>query len=377
MNEHALPQFQRRAFLKILSLTGAGVAFAPAMTACAPSPYPTQVDRTWNTPFQMEASRIDQIGEIIRFATLAPSGHNTQPWKFQVQGNTIRILPDPSRRLAVVDPQDRELIISLGCALENLLLAAAQSGFTGEVVNFSADNPECIVITLTPAQAASDPLFDAIRRRQSTRSVYDSQPVPAADLAQLQAVRVEAGVAIQIFTPGPEMEALIQLAGAGDRVQYQDKAFVEELISWLRFNDADAVKNLDGLFSKCTGNPSVPRVVGEVFVRLGRPDETAKADENKLRSSSGIAVFTTPGDERQDWVNSGRAFERFALTATHLNLAVALMNQPLEVASLRSQLQTVLKLDAAFPQMMVRFGYAAEMPRSLRRSVEQVLASAE
>ncbi len=71
--------------------------------------------------------------EIIRYATLAANGHNTQPWKFVIKQNAIEIYPDYTRRLSVVDPDDRELWISLGCALENLLIAARSAGYTPEV----------------------------------------------------------------------------------------------------------------------------------------------------------------------------------------------------------------------------------------------------
>jgi hypothetical protein len=74
-----------------------------------------------------------QMIEMVRSATLAANGHNTQPWKFAIRQDVIEIYPDYSRRLPVVDPDNRELWISLGCALENLLLvrygyAAAMPG---------------------------------------------------------------------------------------------------------------------------------------------------------------------------------------------------------------------------------------------------------
>lgn len=71
--------------------------------------------------------------ELVHYAIMAPSGHNTQPWKFRIQENTISIFPDFSRRLPVVDPLDRELYISLGCALENLIVAAGHEGYRASV----------------------------------------------------------------------------------------------------------------------------------------------------------------------------------------------------------------------------------------------------
>ncbi|CAG1004049.1 partial Putative NAD(P)H nitroreductase, partial [Gammaproteobacteria bacterium] len=107
-----------------------------------------------------------QIGEIIRYATLAPSGHNTQPWKFAINDNIIRILPDFTRHLAIADPDDREIFISLGCALENLVIAAQQMGYDNDTDLFPANDPDAIVVRLNESKAKSNSnLFDAITAR--------------------------------------------------------------------------------------------------------------------------------------------------------------------------------------------------------------------
>ena len=77
--------------------------------------------------------------DFVRYATLAPSGHNTQPWRFSIGENRIDIRPDLSRRTPVVDPDDHHLFVSLGCAAENLILAAGARGRPGELY-FEAAN---------------------------------------------------------------------------------------------------------------------------------------------------------------------------------------------------------------------------------------------
>jgi hypothetical protein len=129
--------------------------------------------------------------EMVHYATLAANGHNTQPWKFAIRQETIEIHPDYSRHLPVVDPDNRELWISLGCTLENLLLAARAAGYAPEVAYPSAD--EIIRVQLTADRPQGSPLFDAIPLRQTTRSVYDGRPVPAADLDKVQSLPLEMG----------------------------------------------------------------------------------------------------------------------------------------------------------------------------------------
>ena len=140
---------------------------------------------------------------LIHYATLAANGHNTQPWRFAILGDAIEIHPDTSRELKVVDPQHRELWISLGCALENLLLAASTTGYAAEVAY--PDSTDVIRVNLTSDKPQSNPLFDAIPERQNTRSEYDGQPIPASDLDRLLSLPVEPGVSLRFVTATNEL----------------------------------------------------------------------------------------------------------------------------------------------------------------------------
>jgi len=107
-------------------------------------------------------------------------------------------------------------------------------------------------------------------------------------------------------------------------------------------------------------------------MKLSTPQQQADADAKKLRSSAGAVVIAATADGKAAWVRTGQVYERLALQMTALNLKSALLNQPIEVAALRGQFQSALGLGAA-PQLLIRFGYANAMPRSLRRPVEAVL----
>jgi hypothetical protein len=84
-------------------------------------------------------------------------------------------------------------------------------------------------------------------------------------------------------------------------------------------------------------------------------------------------VVASQSDDKTAWVRTGQVYERLALTMTSLNIKSAFLNQPIEVAAVRGQFQSAMGLGSALPQLLVRFGYAAALPRSLRRPVEQVL----
>lgn len=362
--------YSRRAFIRM----AAASSLTAALAACTPSTNPGLVMAGAVPTSRKETIVNDQMRELVRLATLAPSGHNTQPWKFSVTASTIRIFPDYGRQLPVVDPQHRELFISLGCTLENLVLAAGGAGFASDVTYFPPDEPECLRVNLVSGAGTAVPaLRAAIPDRQCTRSVYDGQPVPAADRRQLEESASGVGIETRWFGNRAEFEPLIEYVIEGDRRQYTDGKFLRELEDWLRFNDAEAMKARDGLSNQCTGNPSVPRWLGTLFLQLSGPRAQVPTDERNLRSSSGMILLASAQDDKRSWVDAGRAVERFALTATSLGIKMAFMNQPPEVPDLRRQLQSYLGLGTAFPQLLVRFGYAKPMPRSLRRPLEEVL----
>ncbi|MCU0487606.1 MAG: twin-arginine translocation signal domain-containing protein [Anaerolineales bacterium] len=371
---HQRQGLSRRDFLKLSA--GAGVVALGGYVLSEYTPwldYDEQAVQT-RSPFRFNRStRQTQMEEIVRYATLAPNGHNTQPWKFAIKEQAIEIHPDITRRLPGVDPKDRELWISLGCALENMMLAARASGLNPEVTY--PETAEVIRIRLTTDISQVDPLFDAIPQRQNTRSEYNGQPIPKADFDRLQSLELEPGISLRFSNTPGELETIVEYVNQGNLIQYADMVFVDELIAWLRFNKKEASASRDGLYSGCSGNPEVPRWLGKMFVAGTKPQQQADIDAKKLRSSAGAFVIASETDDKTGWVRTGQAYERLALQMTSLNIKSAFLNQPIEVTTLRSQFQRAIGLGNAWPQLLVRFGYAETLPHSLRRPVDQVLLS--
>jgi hypothetical protein len=365
------PTLSRRVVLKLLAAAGVTAVGGYALFEYPPWLNYDQQANDIRSPAAQNATVSAHMRDIVRYATLAASGHNTQPWKFAITENAIDIHPDYTRHLSAVDPRDRELWISLGCALENLLVAARVAGFVPDVTY--PDAADFIHIRLTADTAQASPLFHAIPLRQNTRSEYNGQLVPTADLDRLQALPLEPGVLLQVITSPTDLATVLEYVNQGNLSQYADKVFVDELIDWVRFNKREALASLDGLYSRCSGNPEVPRWIGQLVVAGTKPQQQADTDAKKLRSSPGAVVVASESDGKTAWVRTGQVYERMALTMTALNIKSAFLNQPIEVASVRGQFQSAMGLGAALPQLLVRFGYADAMPRSLRRAVEQVL----
>jgi nitroreductase len=313
------------------------------------------------------------MNDLIRYATLAASGHNTQPWRFRVGASRIDILPDFSRRTPVVDPDDHHVFVSLGCAAENLTLAAAARGHPGEV-GFDPVNDGSVVFAFADGLSAGSALFDAIPKRQSTRAEYDGKPVSAADLRLLASAAAISGVDLILIVDRLHIDRVRDLVVAGNSAQMADAAFVRELKAWLRFSPREAIQNGDGLFSASSGSPALPAWFGpRVFDWVFKADAENDKYAGQIASSAGIAVFVSQRDVRENWVLAGRACQRFALQATALGLKCAFINQPVEVAGLRPELATLVGMPGRRPDIVMRFGYGPTLPYSARRPVESAM----
>ena len=315
------------------------------------------------------------IKDFVRYATLAANAHNTQPWRFRISRDRIEILPDLSRRTHVVDPDDHHLLVSLGCAAENLMLAAAARGRPATHY-FDSANAGAIVVEFAAGTPRPSPLFDAITRRQSTRAEYDRRPVSTADLSLLSsAPQAVPGVDLVLITERPQLDRLRDLVLAANAAQMADAAFMAELKQWVRFNPREAMLKGDGLYSAASGNPTLPTWLGQrLFDVVVKAKSENKKYARQVDSSAGLAVFVAHKPDQEHWIRVGQACQRFALQATALGLKHAFLNQPVEVARFRPELATLVGMPGQRPDLVMRFGYGPTLPYSPRRPVEAVLA---
>ena len=358
----------RRDLLRLSALA----ASSALLPACSAAQFDEAARQTWRHAPATPAEPVALLRELVRYATLAANSHNTQPWRFALDTDAITIQPDFARRTPAVDPDDHHLWVSLGCAAENLLLAAAAFGRRADV-QFDA-RAGVLRIPLEPMEAVRTPLFAAIPQRQCTRAEYDGQSLPAAELRALEAAAGGPGVRVLLLTDRARIDAVTDFVTQGNSAQMRDAAFVQELKGWIRFSDDEALASRDGLSARSSGNPTVPRWLGSLMFRLFF---TEKAENDRyakqLRSSAGVAVFLARSGRPAHWVEVGRAYQRFALLATSLGIRNTFINQPVEVPSLREQFAQWLGLEETRPDLVVRFGRGPLMPPSLRRPVDAVI----
>jgi nitroreductase len=317
--------------------------------------------------FLKDGTLEEKLKFLLSYAILAPSSHNTQPWEFAVGEDEIQVFIDRTRWLKVADPDRRELYISIGCALENLLIAAEHFGYGDQVTHFSEPDKEELVATVKfmpqgqPSPFREPALFEAIPIRHTNRKVYEDRPIPKEDLQRLQDCCVEEGIHLHM-TDDPEIKRRMdELIVRGDAMQFADPAWREELGYWM----GQGVFGTPWLMSKAAQ-------LAVTYLNLGKG--TAKKDSELLMSAPVLALLSSQANDRQSQVKVGQVFERICLTATTLGAHVHPMSQIVEIPELKDELAKLIPTAGLFPQHSFRLGYAEqEKEHTPRRPLEEVL----
>lgn len=311
----------------------------------------------------------EMLNELVAAATMAPSMHNTQPWRFRFESasQTISLYADPDRMLRVADPGGRALHISCGAALFNLRLAVAVAG-REPVVRLIPDPAEPLLLATVrlagPGQAQQQELelCTAIPVRSTNRSPFSTRPVPPGVLAALaEAARIEG--AMLHFPDRQEASRLMRLVRDAERELLADAAYRAELARW-----AGGARGREGIPQDVIG----PRALtGVTPVRDFTPTRPGSPHYAWFEDEPQLAVLSTSFDDRADWLRAGQALERVLLVATTRGIAASPLTQPLEVAD--TWLVRDPQSAVEYPQMILRLGYGLPVGRAPRRPVCEVL----
>jgi hypothetical protein len=313
--------------------------------------------------FPANAPLRERLRYFLRFAVLAPSTHNTQPWRFRVLPQGIDVYADPLRTLAVIDRTRRQQLISVGAAIYNLRLAMVRFGLDPELV------ARITVGGVARPNELDQAMFGAIVRRRTNRQPFTQRPVSYRIMDEL--VRVARDEGAELVRLGPRAKpALAEVITLADRAQFADREFRRELTRWLV---ASSSRRLDGIpFVKKEYGSSLP--VGPLMVRTFDIGNRVAAKERELATGSpALVVLSTPADTTLDWVAAGQAMQAVLLRGNTYGLSASFLNQPLEVDALRPRVAELAHTHA-FPQLVLRLGFGPPVVRPTpRRLLDDVL----
>ena len=294
---------------------------------------------------------------LLRYAVLAPSSHNTQPWSFRATKEGIEVFADVTRRLPVSDPTDRELFLSIGAAITNLRVAAAHFGFDSSVLYEPSDDTSLPVALVVLTETCNTDerlrrLFPAVVRRHTNRREFDRREIEPEALDRLCELVEE--TELSRFVPPHERTRVAELVEEADRLLMRNEAWRHELAEWVRPNDGDAV---DGMTGDAFGIPGpLSSFAGWLVRSFDIGDSRGRVDRQLVEGAAGLIVLSGD-DDRIALLRCGETLEHLLLTFTTLDIQYAFLNQPVEVPELRRELWTLMRTPKP-PQLLLRIGYA-------------------
>jgi len=368
----------RREFLKIVG-SGALIAGAsPLLGACA------GVIRSDMVPGRPENANEQGLetgmAQVLSLASLAPSGHNMQPWFVRrLKPYEYVIGMDKARLLPAVDPENREVILSIGAFVENFISAASSLGYEAlvEVVGTRSSDDDLVKITLLKTKPSGFPL-SRITSRRTVKKGYLSKRLSVEHAQILSAVW--AGHIHYFNRDSKHARCLAEWAAESFRYQtYRDDA-QRELANCVRLGRTDALKYRYGL---TTESMEITGVAGWYVRNFMNPEDVMgqtfrnqgiELNANLAKEGAGWIIITSEGSSVAELIETGRRFERMALLVREMGIAIHPMTQILEEKQWHDQF-TSLHRPSVKPQFILRVGYLDSYPDpvSIRRPVEWFL----
>jgi nitroreductase len=323
------------------------------------------------TEFPDGGSTAEQFHFFLRYAILAPSAQNSQPWLFEVRDEFVDLYADRTRRLPVLDPLDRQLTISCGAALANLLIAMRRFGCPGETEFFpDAANQDLLVRVRVgspkqPTQQTID-MFDAIVKRRTNRRPFSERPIGYQTADELSLAAELQGAHFVRMHPDQKLAAA-DLIAEGDRLQLQDRNFRRELSDWTAVSE----DRRDGIPGTKKGYGSVTQLAAPLIIRTFDRGDQIAAKEHELATHSPIlAALCTDRDDPAAWLSCGLALEDVLLVARSHGIDASYLNQPLERDELRPKFAELVGYKC--PQLILRMGFGPDVRPTPRRHLDDV-----
>ncbi len=312
------------------------------------------------------------LQHVLEAATLAPSVHNTQPWRFALRADGFDLLADSARRLEVLDPTGRLLHVSCGTALVHARVAARALGLSVSVELLpEPGDPSLLARVALSAGAAPDDaelaLALAVLQRHTVRDAFDPDPVPDELLHALALAAEQEGAALRIVRDEGDRVSLEVLLSGADWTEERDPAYRHELAAWVHDSAHE-----DGIPAAALSADG-PRGSSLRLRDFGLTRPERSTGEAPPAEEPVVVVLTTLRDGPRAWLEAGQALGSVLLHAAAQGVQAQPLAQVVDLPGPRAQLARALGVTGT-PQMVLRLGYATAHATTGRRGLQDVLA---
>ncbi len=362
---------------KTLALIGGGTVLAAAATVgtFATTRTPTRALEPWTLAGSYDDPRLNALS----YALLAPNPHNLQPWKVRLEGaDALTLHHDTSRRLPETDPFDRQIVIGLGCFLEQMVLAAGAAGHTVSITEFPEGEGGPVAHAVFNEGGSVDPLSAHMLDRRSCKEPFEDRVVPAH-------LATELAKFANIHTDTPTVDALKELTFEAWMTETMTPRTMQESIDLMRMGKAEINATPDGI--DMGGMFLESLMVAGILTRASLADQESRGFQEgitiyrtMLEATPAYAALTSATNTRVDQIDAGRAWLRLNLATTRMGLSLHPVSQALqeypEMKPHYDAAHALLAPEGHTVQMLGRLGYGPVIPRTPRWPLEAKLSDA-
>lgn len=317
--------------------------------------------------------------KIIKSATRAPSGHNSQPWTIKIISKDQWIIGwDKSRALPAVDPHNRELLLSIGAFCEALKISAKNEGLDS-TIEITGSNPFSADLAKIKfhESARSGIYLEELQKRKTIKNGIISRNIDKSDI---ESIRGGISSGIHVINKGSAESSLIEeMVLQSNIIQTEREDAQKELASWIRWSDKDVEKYSNGLSPAGMGMEGIAAFYVKNFYNSDTvmtksfKDATISQVKKNLSSYGSWIIITSKKEDCDSLINTGQDFLKLSLNSFNKKISLHPMTQPLEEGfgnDLQKRLGSSEKI-----QLILRCGYASRYsePVSKRMSPESII----
>jgi hypothetical protein len=278
----------------------------------------------------------ETINEIIDSGIHAPSGENSQPWRFVLEKDTIWVYNIPERDLSLYNFNQLGSMVAHGALIENIVIEASSLGYTTSVKLFPLDSNRNCTASIKFSEDANvikDDLAKYIPQRASNRTPYQSVPFTDEQKSSLikTVEKLRNGGRIVLAEDIDSKKRLGEALSYGDRLLFENQKIHDFLFAHIYWTKEEASAHQSGFYVKELGLAGPQEAIFKLlrrnsfvrfFNRIGFPKMAAKGNSKLYVNSSAIGAIVLKGNSPEDFVNGGRAMQRVWLTATKMDYSI-------------------------------------------------------
>lgn len=317
----------------------------------------------WKTEAAKVAKELpaqEKIKSILRFAVLAPSTHNSQPWLFKITDTSCFIYYNSKIKLPESDLKSRNLYISFGCLIENLVIASEYFGVFDKVTYFPSKEKNLITrvdfknIKKAKVNTKLNNKMYGLVNRITHRGVWAEKSIKDSTVESIKSLNNFKDLNIFTITDKSKIAKLADLTATGLKMAYKRPAFRQEMSKWINNNFSKRVEGIPGYALRMN------KIGSWIFTKVVSPINVgpilAILNKKSVGSSPLVCVITAKTDSKVNWLNTGRLAQRVMVELNSEDVKTSIYVASVEIGSLYKEVQKVIGTND-IPQFLFSGGY--------------------